>query len=150
MTLPTDAKDSYGVGGAMAAGGLLLKQAADSVTTNVMPDGGEVQATFHPGDFDGHWLSKTEIATTVELSGRAIDMKIVAHNTGDDRRADWDRVASAICDSERASRTDDVASAARASSRGERRPDGQLSGRLLPVEGTDMTLPAAKVRSWAR
>ena len=47
-----------------------------------MPDGGEAQATFHPGNFDGHWPSKTEITTTVVLSGRAIEMKIVARNTG--------------------------------------------------------------------
>ncbi len=112
LTLPTDAKDSYGLGGAMAAGGLLLKQAADSVTTNVMPDGGEVQATFHPGDFDGHWLSKTEITTTVELSGRAIDMKIVAHNAGNTAEPigiGW-HPRFAILNG--ASRTDDVAAAA--------------------------------------
>lgn len=53
LELPTDAKDSYGVSGAMAAGGMLLKQASESVTTNVMPDGGEAQAIFRPGNFGG-------------------------------------------------------------------------------------------------
>src|ERR1700712_899264 len=83
FVLPTDAKDSYGVAGVVAAGGLLLKQPSDPVNTNVMPDGGEVQATYHPGNFDGHWPSQTEITTTVQLSGKAITMKIVARNTGD-------------------------------------------------------------------
>ena len=32
LELPTDAKDSYGVGSAMAAGGMLLNQASESVT----------------------------------------------------------------------------------------------------------------------
>ena len=83
LLLPADVKDGYGTGGAVAAGGLLLKQRSDSVNTNVMPDGGEARVTFRPGDFDGHWPSKTEVSTTVELSGRAIDIRIVARNSGD-------------------------------------------------------------------
>jgi aldose 1-epimerase len=82
LVLPTDAKDSYGVTGVVAAGGLLLKQASDSINTNVMPDGGEAQATYRPGNFDGHWPSQTEIMTTISLSGKALTMKIVARNTG--------------------------------------------------------------------
>src|SRR3984893_15603703 len=82
LILPTDAKDSYGVAGVVAAGGLLLKQPSDSINTNVMPDGGEAQATFHPGNFDGHWPSQTDVTTTVSLSGKALTVKIVARNTG--------------------------------------------------------------------
>jgi aldose 1-epimerase len=137
ITLPTDAKDSYGLGGAMAAGGLLLKQAADSVTTNVMPDGGEVQVTFHPGDFDGHWLSKTEIATTVELSGRAIDMKIVAHNAGNTPEPigiGW-HPRFAILNAHRGQMMLRLPQGLRMEVKDRR--TGQLSGRLLPVEGTE-------------
>jgi hypothetical protein len=75
LILPTDTKDSYGNFSAMAAGGLLLKRPSDTVTTNVMPDGGGAQATFRAGDFDGHWPSKTDITTTVSMSGRAIDIR---------------------------------------------------------------------------
>ena len=46
LILPADARDSYGSGGTVAAGGLLLKQPSDLLTTNVMPDGGEARATF--------------------------------------------------------------------------------------------------------
>jgi aldose 1-epimerase len=68
---------------AIAVGGLLLKRPSTAVTTNVMPDGGEVRATFDAGDFDGHWLSRTRITTTVQLNSRAIEMRVVARNTGD-------------------------------------------------------------------
>src|SRR5260370_42183856 len=67
----------------MATGGLVLKRGADEVRTNVMPDGGEGQATFNAGDFDGHWISHTEITTSVQLSSRAMEIKVVDRNTGD-------------------------------------------------------------------
>jgi aldose 1-epimerase len=82
LTLPASPKDSFGGGGATATGGLLLKQPSSSVNTNVMPDGGQAQASFSPGDFNGHWPSSTEITTSIVLSGKSIEMKIVARNTG--------------------------------------------------------------------
>jgi galactose mutarotase-like enzyme len=71
--------------GALAAamGGLLLNHPAALANTNVMPDGGEAKATFDAGDFDGHWPSKTQITMTVQLNSRAIEMRMVARNTGD-------------------------------------------------------------------
>jgi galactose mutarotase-like enzyme len=65
-------------------GGLLLKRKADTVKTNVMPDGGQVQATYDAGDFDGHWISHTLVTTTVQLDSRALEMSISAHNTGNE------------------------------------------------------------------
>ncbi len=137
LTLPTDAKDSYGVGGAMAAGGLLLNQPSDSVSTNVMPDGGEVQATYRLGNFDGHWPSQTEITTTVELSGRAIDMKIVARNTGNTAEPigiGW-HPRFAILNGHRGQMMLRLPQGLRVEVKDRR--TGQLSGRLLPVEGTE-------------
>jgi galactose mutarotase-like enzyme len=64
-------------------GGLFLNHGATSTSTHVMPDGGEAQATFDAGDFGGHWVSRTEITTSVQLSSRALEIKIVARNTGD-------------------------------------------------------------------
>jgi hypothetical protein len=137
LILPTDAKDSYGAGGAMAAGGLLLKQASDSVSTNVMPDGGGVEATFHPGSFDDHWPSQTEITTTVELSGRAIDMKIVARNTGNTAEPigiGW-HPRFAILNGRRGQMMLRLPQGLRVEVKDRR--TGQLSGRLLPVAGTE-------------
>lgn len=66
----------------MAIGGLLLKRASVTQKANVMPDGGEAKVSFHAGDFDGHWLSQTDVTTTVVLSGRAIEMTVQARNSG--------------------------------------------------------------------
>jgi aldose 1-epimerase len=137
LTAPTDAKDSNGVGGATAAGGLLLKQASDSLSTNVMPDGGEAQAIFRPGNFNDHWPSKTEITTTVALSGRAIEMKIVARNTGDTAEPigiGW-HPRFAILNGHRGQMMLRLPQGQRVEVKDRR--TGQLSGRLLPVEGTE-------------
>jgi aldose 1-epimerase len=137
FTLPTGVKDSYGLEGAMAAGGLLLKQPSDSANTNVMPDGGEAQATFRPGNFDGHWPSQTEFTTTVSLSGRAIDVKIVARNTGDTAEPigiGW-HPRFAILSGHRGQMILRLPQGLRAEVKDRR--TGQLSGKLLPVTGTE-------------
>jgi aldose 1-epimerase len=135
LMLPTDSKDSYG--SAVAEGGMLLKQASDSVTTNVMPDGGEAQAVFRPGNFGDRWPSQTEIATTVGLSGRAIDIKIVAHNTGDTAEPigiGW-HPRFAILNGHRGQMMLRLPEGLRVEVKDRR--TGQLSGKLLPVEGTE-------------
>jgi aldose 1-epimerase len=137
LVLPMDAKNSYGAGGAVAAGGLLLKQASDSINTSVMPDGGEVLATFHPGNFDGHWPSQTEITTTVQLSGKAITMKIVARNTGNTPEPigiGW-HPRFAILNRHRGQMMLRLPEGLRVDVKDRR--TGQLSGRLLPVEKTE-------------
>lgn len=137
LTLPMDAKDSYGNSNGVAAGGMLLKQASDAVTTNVMPDGGEAMATFLPGDFDGHWPSKTEITTTVSLSGSAIDMKVIARNMGNTAEPigiGW-HPRFAILNGHRGQMTLRLPQGLRVEVKDRR--TGQLSGRLLPVEGTE-------------
>jgi galactose mutarotase-like enzyme len=137
LVLPTDAKDSYGIGGAVAAGGLLLKQGADSVNTAVMPDGGEAQATFHPGNFDGHWPSQTEISTTVALSGKTINIRIVARNTGDTAEPmgiGW-HPRFAILNGHRGQMMLRLPEGLRVEVKDRR--TGELSGRLVPVEKTE-------------
>jgi aldose 1-epimerase len=137
LVLPTDEKDSYENSSAMAAGGLLLKQPSDTVTTNVMPDGGEAEATFRAGDFNGHWSSKTDITTRVSLSGSAIDIKVVAHNTGDTAEPigiGW-HPRFAILNGHRGQMMLRLPQGLRMEVKDRR--TGQLSGRLLPVEGTE-------------
>lgn len=65
-----------------AMGGLLMTRRSDSAKSIVMPDGGQAQAIYTAGDFDGHWLSNTVITTAVQLSGRSIEISILARNTG--------------------------------------------------------------------
>jgi aldose 1-epimerase len=137
FVLPTDAKDSYGVAGVVAAGGLLLKQPSDSINTNAMPDGGEAQTTYHPGNFDGHWPSQTEIMTTVQLSGKSITMKIVARNTGNTAEPmgiGW-HPRFAILNGHRAQMMLRLPEGLRVEVKDRR--SGELSGRLVPVEKTE-------------
>jgi aldose 1-epimerase len=137
LILPTDAKDSYGVAGAVAAGGLLLKQPSDSINTNAMPDGGEAQATFRPGNFDGHWPSQTEVITTVALSGKALTMKIFARNTGNTAEPmgiGW-HPRFAVLSGHRAQMMLRLPEGLRVEVKDRR--SGELSGRLVPVEKTE-------------
>ena len=137
LVLPTDAKDSYGVGGEAAAGGLFLKQPSETVNSSVMPDGGEAQATFHAGDFGGRWPSKTEIATTVAMSGRSIQIKIIARNTGTTAEPigiGW-HPRFAILNGHRGQMMLRLPQGLRVEVKDRR--TGQLSGKLLPVEGTE-------------
>jgi galactose mutarotase-like enzyme len=137
LILPTDAKDSYGVAGAVSAGGLLLKQPSDSINTNVMPDGGEAQATFRAGNFNGHWPSQTEVMTTVALSGKSMTMKIVARNTGSTAEPmgiGW-HPRFAILGGQRAQMLLRLPEGLRVEVKDRR--SGELSGRLVPVEKTE-------------
>ena len=137
LNLPNDAKDSYGVNSAMAAGGLLLNRPSDSITTNVMPDGGEAQATFRPGNFDGRWPSQTEITETAELSGKRITLKVIARNTGNTAEPmgiGW-HPRFAILNGHRGQMMLRLPEGMRLEVKDRR--TGQLSGKLLPVEKTD-------------
>jgi hypothetical protein len=137
LILPTDAKDSYGVADTVAAGGLLLKQPSASINTNVMPDGGEAQAAFHPGNFDGHWPSQTEVMTTVSLSGKALTIKIVARNTGNTAEPmgiGW-HPRFAVLNGHRAQMMLRLPEGLRVEVKDRR--SGELSGKLLPVEKTE-------------
>ncbi len=68
--------------GGMAMGGLLLTRGADTVETNVMPDGDSTKAVFEAGSFGGRWLAKTEVTMTALLSSHILEIKVVAKNTG--------------------------------------------------------------------
>ncbi len=79
LSVPSSSRSG---GLAAAIGGLLLNRPSTLANTNVMPDGGEAKAIFDVGDFDGRWPSKTQITMTVQLNSRAIEMRVVARNTG--------------------------------------------------------------------
>ena len=138
LTLPADARNSSGSGAAMATGGLLLKQPSSTVNTNVMPDGGQVQATYEVDDFDGHWPSSTEITTLVGLSGRSIEMKIVARNTGttaEPMGIGW-HPRFAILNGHRGQILLRLPQADRVEVK-DRQTGETLSGRFMPVAGTE-------------
>jgi aldose 1-epimerase len=139
LALPVTSRER---GDAVAMGGLLLKRASDTVRTNVMPDGGEAVAVYDAGDFDGHWISHTEITTSVQLSSRSLEMKILTRNTGNEAEPvgiGWHpRFAIPSGDREQAMLR--MPEGLRAEVRDRR--SGLPSGRLLPVAGTEYDFTA--------
>jgi galactose mutarotase-like enzyme len=69
-------------GSSRSVQGLLLKRGADSVQTEVLPDGQSVSAVFHSGNFKGAWLSSLEVTIQVELEAHEIYVTITAKNSG--------------------------------------------------------------------
>jgi aldose 1-epimerase len=60
--------------------GLILKRKADNMT--ISPDGASITATIHAGNFDGHWLSSTDLTIRIDLRADSVDSTIVAKNVG--------------------------------------------------------------------
>ncbi len=121
--------------GAFSDGGLLLGERASNISANVMPDGGETQAMYAAGNFGGRWLSKTDVTVTVLLSGRALEIRVVARNSGTEPEPmgiGW-RPRFAILSEDRSQVRLHIPSSVRI----ERRSGSSLpTGRLLPVGGT--------------
>jgi aldose 1-epimerase len=69
-------------GSNMSVEGLLLNRGADSVKSDVLPDGQSVVAVFHAGDFSGNWLSTVEVTVEAQLTAHDLDMTVTAKNTG--------------------------------------------------------------------
>jgi hypothetical protein len=66
-----------------AEDGWMLAQAADSSTSETLPDGGDAQAIFHEGSFGGRWAAKTDVTISALLSSQALELTVVATNLGD-------------------------------------------------------------------
>jgi aldose 1-epimerase len=62
--------------------GLLLNRGADSVKSDVLPDGQTAQAVFHAGDFSGKWPSNIEVTVEADLTAHDLDLTVTAKNTG--------------------------------------------------------------------
>lgn len=132
LTLP--ASDTV-AGVAVASSGLLVNKRSTAISSNVMPDGGEAQATFSLGNFDGRWPSSTEAKATVLLSGRAVEIRVVARNTGTEAEPigiGW-LPRFAILSGDRAQVRLHIPAS---DSIEHRAGSGLPTGRLLPVTGT--------------
>jgi aldose 1-epimerase len=69
-------------GSNMSVEGLLLNRGADSVKSDVLPDGQSVIAVFHAGDFSGNWLSTIDVTVEAQLTAHDLDLTVTAKNTG--------------------------------------------------------------------
>jgi aldose 1-epimerase len=64
--------------------GLILNWPVQDVQTVKIPDGETVTGVIHAGDFNGHWLSRTDLSFVITLTGGAVDAEIVAKNVGNE------------------------------------------------------------------
>lgn len=143
LELPNAWKAREGAIGAMAVGGLLAALPSSELKTHVMPDGGVAQADFQAETFGGRWPSRTDVTTRVQLSGRAMEMTVVARNTGNEAEPmgiGW-RPRFAIVGGDRQLVTLRLPNSARIDIPNRR--TGVPSGKLLPVQDTpyDFTRP---------
>jgi aldose 1-epimerase len=60
--------------------GLILTRKADDF--HVSDDGSSITAHIHAGDFDGHWLSSTDLTIRIDLRADTVDSTIIARNVG--------------------------------------------------------------------
>jgi len=64
--------------------GLILKSKVEDLKVNKTAEGGSVTGVIHGGNFDGHWLSKTDLVIKITLTADGVDASIVAHNVGNE------------------------------------------------------------------
>ncbi len=64
--------------------GLILKAHTDDVAEKTIPGGKEITGVIHAGNFGGHWLSKTDLHFTINLTADAVDAVVVADNVGNE------------------------------------------------------------------
>jgi aldose 1-epimerase len=74
--LPNDYLGHYSVHG------LINTMQAGQVRISKTADGETLTAIIHAGNFNGYWLSKTDLRYTIVLRGDGIDIRIAATNTG--------------------------------------------------------------------
>jgi len=76
--LPNDYLGHYSVHG------LLNTMKAEDLHVTNTRDGQTLTAVIHAGDFNGHWLSKTDVRFRIALTGDAVDIQVTATNVGDE------------------------------------------------------------------
>ena len=84
ITLPANNVGSKPGAERHAMHGLILKAKAQDVKVTKIPGGEQVTAVVHGGNFNGHWLSKTDLDYTITLRAGGIDAVVVAHNVGNE------------------------------------------------------------------
>ncbi len=70
--------------GRYAVHGLLNMLKAEDLHVVDTPDGQTLTAVIHAGDFDGNWLSKTDVHFNIALTDDTVDIRVTATNVGDE------------------------------------------------------------------
>ena len=64
--------------------GLILNSKVENLKVDQNSNGGSATGVIHGGNFNGHWLSKTDLVIKVTLTADGVDASIVAHNVGNE------------------------------------------------------------------
>lgn len=64
--------------------GLMRRAKFEDVATKNGPDDSIGHGTWHAGNFDGHWLSQTDVAVDVKLTHDAFELTVTARNVGNE------------------------------------------------------------------
>jgi galactose mutarotase-like enzyme len=84
ITLPANNIGTQPTAERHAMHGLILKTPVEDLKVVHTADGGSVSGVIHGGNFDGHWLSKTDLVIKVTLTADGVDASIIAHNVGNE------------------------------------------------------------------
>jgi galactose mutarotase-like enzyme len=82
LALPANFPSKNPGGPVVAIHGLITKSPVENLQTQNTADGQTVTGVIHAGDFDGHWLSDTDLNMTIALTGDAVEATITAKNIG--------------------------------------------------------------------
>jgi len=82
ITLPANNIGAKPTAERHAMHGLILKTPVDKLEVTQTKEGATAIGIIHGGNFNGHWLSKTDLVITVTLTANGVDASIVAHNVG--------------------------------------------------------------------
>jgi aldose 1-epimerase len=82
VTLPANWSGSQPGAERHAIHGLMLKSHFQNVVTRNGVQDSAVSATLHAGNFDGHWLSDTDVEVEATLSHEAFELTVTARNAG--------------------------------------------------------------------
>jgi aldose 1-epimerase len=82
ITLPANNMGKEATAERHAMHGLILKSKVEDLKVVKTAEGGSVTGVIHGSNFDGHWLSKTDLVIKITLTADGVDASIVAHNVG--------------------------------------------------------------------
>lgn len=84
ISLPANMQAKHPGAEKVAIHGLILDAKFQNVNVTKGNDESSVTASLHPGDFDGHWFSKTDVNVTTSLAANAVELDVEVKNVGDD------------------------------------------------------------------
>ncbi len=82
LALPANFPSKRPGGPVVAIHGLINKTPVEDLKTENTADGQTISGVIHAGNFDGHWISDTDLNMTVALTGDAVEATITAKNVG--------------------------------------------------------------------